>query len=862
MFNLGNALSNVKAAISPVISKAKSAVASILPKTPQQITNDIINPVPNVVAPIISGAFKTIRTGIENAQPKIDEVVSKIPSGTPVLGIGPFGIGPSMPNINAQKFAADTVTGLAHDFAYTGEKLTSPEGLKEVATSAVNLPKTISEKGFFGSLNEPAMIVGMTGLNFLTGGGEEVVGKQAAEMVAKGAVNEADRVAAEQVLKDAATSSGLWKSLVTKAGDFLEPYLNSPLATKLKDFVTPGADWIKKVPGGEEMVNLVMKTTKEADIMMGKYARQLAPIMKDLSDEEFAQALDVQRGLLEAPNEKIANAAKTLNAIFQEYGQMASDLGLKVKTLTGETKDFVPLKNYVPQRLNLDLIKQNPDLQAALANYLAETKQITDAVVNGETIPGTALERAQKFVTQLTQDVPVRTAFAELFPNNTLPKRMGNLEMERIFDLPSELNGYKILDSSKKLITDYIKNASNRIAQVANFGLNNEVLNKFQKDTAGLAYSKEAVDIIKRTFGLEPKSVLEIMNERSASKFKTFESLTKLGTAAISNATQSVNTATSYGIGPTMRAIFQDFLHRPESANFAEDAGIAVESSLRDMASEEMGNAKGFLSKLMAPGFKEVEAFNRRVAANAGKLFAIDEFNKLINNPADKDALSALEKFGVDARDALQVGKLSEDDLINAARKAVDTTQFQVTPMDLPPAFTSTWGRVLTQFKSFGYKQAQFFLQEVLKPALTEGNFAPVTRYLTSAIAAGEVAADLKFAIRGKKRATDPMARAWENIQQVGGLGIMSDALNAAAQYQGLPAWIMGPTVGDAVDLTYEMINAAKGKPVPLLRDLTRKIPVVGPYISTAVFPSTNVSKTKVLNGGGAASYGPSKLGY
>jgi hypothetical protein len=339
---------------------------------------------------------------------------------------------------------------------------------------------------------------------------------------------------------------------------------------------------------------------------MGKSAREIAPIMKDLSDEEFAQALDVQRGLLDAPNEKVANAAKTLNTLFEEYGARASDLGIKVKSLTGETRDFVPLKNYVPQRLNIDLLKQNPDLQATLANYLYETKQIGDAIVKGETIPGTALERAQKFVTQLTQDVPVRTAFSELFPDGVLPKRMGNLEMERILDLPSELNGYKILDSSKKLITDYIKNASNRIAQVANFGLNNEVLNKFQKDTAGLTYSKEAVDIIKNTFGIEPKSVLKIMNERSASKFKTIESLTKLGTAAISNATQSVNTATTYGIGPTMRAIFQDFFHRPESANFAEDAGIAIESTLRDMASEEMGNTKGFLGKLMAPGFKEV----------------------------------------------------------------------------------------------------------------------------------------------------------------------------------------------------------------------------------------------------------------
>jgi len=868
MFNFGNVLSNIKNAISPVITKAKAAVASILPKTPQETFKAIQNPIPNVVEPIVSGAFGLVRKGAEVATKGIESMATqqkqinqKAIESLPKEYQPAANIIKTVGNIPAgmTKFGLSTVTGLLHDFAYTGEKLTSPTGRKEVLESAVNLPTTIKQKGFIASLDEPVMIVGLTLSNFLTGGGEEIIGKPAAELVAKGAAKQADRLLAEQVLKEAIDKPSFLKLLLAKPQKYIESILNNDLVVH---HLLPGSETMKKVPGGEEILSLFQKTTRQAEIMMTKYVAKLKPVMGNLTDEEFATALDVQRGLAKAPSEKIQVAADAIKNMFADFGAEARDLGIQVRDLTGAKKDFIPLKNYVPQRLNMDLIKRSPDLQAALANYLSETGQITDAVVNGEKIVGTALSRAQKFVDQLVKDTPVRTAFAELFPNNTLPRQMGNLEMERILDLPTEINRVRILDSSKKLITDYIQHASNRIAQVANFGLDNQALNKFQKATAGLPYSDEAVKLVKRAFGLEPRSFVQVMNERSAGKIRQFEALTKLGTSAISNATQSVNTLTSYGVGNTVRSIFQDFLHRPESVKIAEEAGISAETALRDMAQEGLGGVKGLQNLLTGPGFKAVEMFNRRVAANAGKLYAINEFEKLINNPADKEALIALEKFGVDARNALNIGKLSENDLISAARKAVETTQFKVSPMDIPPSWSTTTGRILTQFKSFGYKQSEFILKEILKPAF-HGNFVPLTRYVVAGVVAGEAAADIKAVIRGTtaKRSKDPWERAWQNLQQVGGLGVASDAIRAATSYGQFLSWLAGPTVGDVTDLLYEMAQLVKGSPKPILRDITSKIPVLGPNISSKLFPSATAKKTKVLNSGGA-SFGPSRLGY
>lgn len=821
---------------------------------------------PSLFGPVGHPLEKAIDQPLQNLQTKLQALpgqIEKMPTkASEFPGFNPEGF--LAKNVLPYQFpevgnkVAKAVGGfgaqVASDITRTVRSVVTPSGREEFMKSLKETPTTYRDKGFLETLNEPAVVTLLTLPDFFTGGGKKEVIESATKRFAK----------------DAAENPSFLRRVVTNIDDAIEPIVNSPLMMK---YVRKGRSLLESVPGGTEILNNLDTVFNKGEILMGQTTRRLIPFLKDLTDTEAQVALDVREGLTTTKDPKILKAVDALDSVFKDYAKMAQDAGIEVRDIAGKKKDFIPLKNYIPQRLDIEKLKNNPALQEKLANFLADTGQIPDNVVDGVKQAGTGLVRAQEFVKQLTEGVPVRSAFAELFPNNTLPKRLGNLEFERILNLPKEIDGEQILVRNKQLVADYIARASKRIEQAKVFGPNNEMVNEFQKEltkTGGLPYTKEAVDLVKRELGNDMQSIADIMQQRQLSKIRVFESATKLSTAAISNLFQSINTATSYGIPATTRAIVGDLLHRPESSDFAMNAGIAVEASLRDLAREATGTeGRGIAGKIIAPGFKATEMFNRRVAANAGKIFAVENFNKLLSNADNAEARAALEKFGVDVERALKTGKLSEPDLINAARKAVATTQFTTRISDLPLEWTSSWGKVLTQFKNFSYFQGNFVNDQILKPAMDK-NFAPALRYTILSILGGELAADIKAKVRGYERPEDLWKRVGDNfLNASGGLGILSDEWKAIQRGEtGIYRWLAGPALGDAVTLVNEMYQAIP-KPTgmnlkPLAQDLTYKIPLVGPYLRSKFFPKKSTKKSGIgpYSGSGPASSFSGGLGY
>jgi len=756
------------------------------------------------VEELIERPFKELRMGFEKIPEEVREFERKreeefIARGErPPRGIVPGGI---------SDIGLELGAGLLRDIAFTGEKLVTRKGRKEVLESAIRLPKTYKEEGFLATLSEPALIIGLTIPDFFTGGGK--------------------RAGAKKLVSEIADNPSFLRRVVSKADDFLTPIFEHPATLKL---FRSARSTFKQVPGGEQMVRSMDEAFDLGQKVMGNATKRFKVIADDLTAEEFEQVLDVRENLIKPANARIARAAKELGVILDDFGRSAKEIGLEVRNpLTNKTVDFAPIGDYIPHRVDLKKLAASKD---EVIQHFVNTGQIPD------------VKKATTFIEGILEEKPFISLAREIMPQASWPKRYGSLEYARLFEWPRE-----VLQRDKRLISDYINRASMRLGQAQIFGPENELVADFFRGVRGKEFGKEAVDLVKRELGIAPTTLVKRANERLASKLRVFQTTTKLGTAAISNAFQSVNTATSYGIGPTTRAIWEDLFGNKQTAEFAMDAGVAVESALRQMAEEFLGPGarKARIQKFItAPGFTQTETFNRRVAAWAGRIFASGEFDKLLKNLDNKAAREAIEKLGINVDDALKAGKLSEDDLIRAGRKAVETTQFTTRVLDMPPAWTTTWGKVLTQFKNFSYKQGQFVADEVVKPAL-QGNLTPLARYTILGMLLGEVSGDIKSLIRGTKRPEKFLDRMADNIGQIGGAGAPAELIESVKRRGrlGLYEFITGPTVGDFAELLTTMLQAFEGKLEPIEKFMIRQIPVFGPKIKRELFPRKGGVETK-----------------
>ena len=85
-------------------------------------------------------------------------------------------------------------------------------------------------------------------------------------------------------------------------------------------------------------------------------------------------------------------------------------------------------------------------------------------------------------------------------------------------------------------------------------------------------------------------------------------------------------------------------------------------------------------------GFTGVENFNRVVATNSGKYFAIEQLETLLKNPQNKFARSQLIDIipGIDIDTVITRGYLTEKELLKAGYIVNKETQFLYRIEDLP----------------------------------------------------------------------------------------------------------------------------------------------------------------------------------
>lgn len=419
--------------------------------------------------------------------------------------------------------------------------------------------------------------------------------------------------------------------------------------------------------------------------------------------------------------------------------------------------------------------------------------------------------------------------------------------------------GFKLLEGARDLnlpfwdpnpnrvIPRYVSSAKSRIAEIDLLGPNYEKLYKLTEqmraEGADWEFAQRAIgrmkgaDRLQTVFGMAPEM---------QGKIREIQVVTKLGLSSIPNATQSTNTALYTGTRQTAKQIanfFSKASNKKEMVDWALKTGATLESSLNQLymgTGIEGSMAQSFLKKT---GFIQLEKFNRIIAANAGKGYAQDMAKRLLKNPKDALAKRAFKKLGIKTSNIIARGNIAEEELVKASQGIVNMTQFRAGPMDLPLWFSSPYGRMVTQFKSFAFNQAKL-IKNLLKEEVARGNFAPLIRAVAIMPILGEGVKDIRTLLTGQVRDEKGLDRLLDNVSSVGGIGMVND-LYQAARYNSMAGFMAGPTVSDLGKATTGVVKSTQGKPRQLERFILRQAPIVGPMLANTFTPSIRLKSKK-----------------
>lgn len=581
----------------------------------------------------------------------------------------------------------------------------------------------------------------------------------------------------------------------------------------------------KQGTAGKAFSDMYKTARYEGDTLAGKATVELEKALKSLSLDERMKFADIAEGKAVADTVPLQRAIDVWDAIRRDVADRASDAGLKIKTSSGDIVDFAPREDYYPHYVPEDVVSNAKVRKDAL------TKMVKSGWADN------LAEAESKF---------------NRFVLSKIKRRYGNLEKAREVDFPI----YE--KDPAKVLLNYVDSAYHRIAEAKQFGSGDERAYRLANEIAlNGGDGNLARSMMDRIFGKEDFSPF---SKKVSSTLTGAQTVTKLGVGAVTNVGQSISTS-AYTSPIRMVQAMGDALgkNKEEARYFTKLTGEILDSSERDFVGSFGAEGKipsKFLNKV---GFTASEEFNRVVAANAGKREMEYLGNKLLEDPTNKTLLRTIEKFGVNPQDILSRGSVAQEDLIKAAKNVIDNTQFKTQPFDLPYSWSSPMGKVLTQFKSFSYKQTKFMwsLAKNVAKETTKGNLKPLMSALVTfgvlAPTAGEVLGDIKSILKNKKRDDKGLERYLNNVFFTASLGLLEDVGTLATGKYGASGTIgvvAGPTASDA----YKMLSAGQSlfrerktmsgmeevgaRIKPSASMLIKSIPVVGPAIESAVIPN------------------------
>lgn len=356
--------------------------------------------------------------------------------------------------------------------------------------------------------------------------------------------------------------------------------------------------------------------------------------------------------------------------------------------------------------------------------------------------------------------------------------------------------------------------------------------------------------------------------EGTLRKLAVLEVVTKLALGAIAQPSQMLSAIARTGFRSSIKNMFKAFAGDPDAMDFAIRSGVVLRGIVRQSEQSLTQGGQDFLEKVF---FTQADIKSRVFGALQGRSFAEHMARKLalLNKrfPANvrpagvQKQMAKIEQklvgLGLDpGRITARGGYLSEQDMLQAGQTVSGDVNFWGDSLSLPEFFRSSYGKYITQFKSFGFQQSRMIKEHILKP-LIKGDWGPVTRFAITMPLGGEIIANLKALARARtgrfEENPEPDAvvlRIAENISNAAGFGIAYDAFEATRYgMSGSLGFFAGPIGGTAAKAMTAAGEFSRGEPEKALRlGIETGLPALTALAAPAALPIAAVVSPALSN--------------
>lgn len=619
---------------------------------------------------------------------------------------------------------------------------------------------------------------------------------------------------------------------------------------ELGEEITTSSDTALRSMGnaGRQYADTFQAIRTSGEVQGGNAIQNYLGVAKNLTPAQKKTLVDMAEGrVLVAEDPAVRQAFDVYKDLRKSIQSEFSAVGGTTKTRAGDIVAFTGRQHYFPHQVpSTEVLSKGPIrkeiLEAAVVRgefkSLKEAENVLDSYLRYAKSPSQN-EKVLQWMVDTKKAKTLADAEYKLkkYISTRSSPRYGALERSREVDLP-----FWDPDPSR-VLPRYFENAWARIEEVRRLGPRNELALSFEdaiREEGGNAIL--ARKIRENIQGLGPK--VSENAQKALDGMRSYEAITKLGLSQIVNAPQGfVNSSIKAGVRTTTQAL-HDILRSPELAeDFAVRSGALLDSTIREVTSQMGPDAAGeFLRKT---GFSATERFNRILSSNTAKQWIPDLIDQLKINPGNPIVRRELAKLGLDP-EVLLKGKLTNTMLQEGANRFVNSTQFRASQLDLPLFWSSPWGKLMTQFKSFSFNHAKFIRDEVLREAKA-GNVAPLVRFLAIGGITGEVVADASSALRARPRPENLAFRILDNLSYVGGIGLVSDMFRSALSGSGMLAEaVAGPALSDVFDYASALAQLTQGEAKPTAKKVLRSVPILGPIVQPRVLPGKKKKKSRL----------------
>lgn len=599
---------------------------------------------------------------------------------------------------------------------------------------------------------------------------------------------------------------------------------------------------------GQTFSRLMETAERNISTSTGNFISKVHTAVKLVPETQHENLIRVMQGTAKAATPEVDAAAKTLRAHFQGVAKEMHKAGLVDDK---QLKNMIEDQKYWPRVYDEALLSSREGREKWIDTFTKAEWSSEEAAMNAiEHI----LHGSKKYMSQFQGLIEKKgskyylrkDAAERLYRVRDLAKidqkvRAGHLKKRTIFPENEDILTPFLVKDPVSALTVYGEDVIRQIEASRIFGAKDELAESFFRGIENTSSGKNSdfarnvyyqlvhdsrSDMIARGLRMDPK-VKQLMGQAHA------VSMWKLSLAQVLNAGQTVvnspvylakynNPAKAFAV--TMKQLFKSLPRQgTEASQFAERTGAALESTVMELAGsahvqhsvagrelqssflEIFNNPTKFLR---ATGFIWVEQFNRRFAANIGRAIfedlmdqkALIEAGKITNKKTIARVNAQLYELGMDPRLGSKdiTEGMAEAATARAGLALSDTVNYKNSATQMPYLWRHPGALLFRQFKTFTFHHGAFVKENLIKPAVENGNYSPLLVYLTYGAGIGMTVSEARKLINGDDSELSNTEMYLRGLGSIGGAALAYDAAMATtSQYGGdVVSFFGGPTGG------------------------------------------------------------------